>query len=337
MAQPDSAATLDATSIPSNQTVAHHLHSLISRKHLRLILGFIWLADGLFQMQPVMFTQSLVTNVMQPVAQGQPGPIAASLQWLDTFTSHHLILVNTLTALIQVALGVFLLTGWFVRTTLLASVAWSLLIWWGGEGFGQLLTGQASALTGATGAVLLYAILALVAYPKRGVGHEIRIPRRHFQWFLAGFWALAALLQLQSTWWQPHLIAQTIARNEAPGTLSGILFDSSFAWLAQITNNIEVPLNIAIIVIAVGLAVGLVVVPPEHLRPLLAVSIVASLLFWFATEGFGEILTGTATDFNSGLLVMLMAVVCWPIVGATAPEQAHIAARRDAAPRSEPA
>jgi hypothetical protein len=86
-------------------------------------------------------------------------------------------------------------------------------------------------------------------------------------------------------------------------------------------------LNIAIIVIALALAIGVLVVPREYLRPLLPVSLVASLLFWFATEGFGLILTGTATDFNSGLIVALMALACWPIMRATAPERAHSAAQ----------
>ena len=45
-----------------------------------------------------------------------------------------------------------------------------------------------------------------------------------------------------------------------------------------------------------GLAIGLAVVPREHLRPLLAVTIVLGLLLWVATQGFGLILTGAATD-----------------------------------------
>jgi hypothetical protein len=337
MAQPDY-SSLDSTATFPDHPTSHPVHSLISRRLLRQILGAIWLADGLFQMQPYMFTNNLI-GMMQPLVPGQPGPIAAVLRWLITFTTQHLILVNTVTALVQVALGVFLLTGWFVRTTLLASVLWSLIIWIGGEGLGMLLTGQASALTGAPGAVLLYGILALVAYPKQGEGHEalLRIPRHHFQWFLGSFWALAALLQLQSPWWQSQQISQTIAGNEAPGTPSGTLFDSSLAWLAGLTSNIEVPLNIAIIVIALALAVGLFVVPREYLRPVLAVSLVASLLFWWATEGFGLILTGTATDFNSGLLVALMALACWPIMRATAPEQAYSAAQGGVAPHNEPA
>ncbi|MGH2481718.1 MAG: hypothetical protein ACRDHW_18860, partial [Ktedonobacteraceae bacterium] len=48
------------------------------------------------------------------------------------------------------------------------------------------------------------------------------------------------------------------------------------------------------------------------LRPLLVLSILLSLLIWWAAQGFGMIFTGLATDFNSGLLVVLMTLACWP-------------------------
>jgi len=37
-----------------------------------------------------------------------------------------------------------------------------------------------------------------------------------------------------------------------------------------------------------------------------------SLLFWYSTEAFGMIFTGMATDFNSGLLVVVLALACMP-------------------------
>lgn len=46
----------------------------------------------------------------------------------------------------------------------------------------------------------------------------------------------------------------------------------------------------------------------------LIASIVASVVFWYLSEAFGMILTGMATDFNSGLLVVVMALACWPKV-----------------------
>jgi hypothetical protein len=51
----------------------------------------------------------------------------------------------------------------FRRTTkpaLAASIAWSVSVWWFGEGLGGLLTGG-SPLTGTPGAVILYTLIAL--------------------------------------------------------------------------------------------------------------------------------------------------------------------------------
>jgi len=46
----------------------------------------------------------------------------------------------------------------------------------------------------------------------------------------------------------------------------------------------------------------------------LIASIDASVVFWYTAEGLGLILTGMSTDFNSGLLVVVMALACWPRV-----------------------
>ena len=45
------------------------------------------------------------------------------------------------------------------------SFAWALGVWFFGEGLGMVLTGTASALTGAPGSVLLYGLLGLMAWP----------------------------------------------------------------------------------------------------------------------------------------------------------------------------
>ncbi|HWE64107.1 MAG TPA: hypothetical protein VHB98_20540, partial [Chloroflexota bacterium] len=306
--------TYMATPMRADQRAARLTHDLISRRLLQWILGALWLLDGLFQLQPSMFTSTLITGFMQPLTAGQPGPVAAGLQPIINFTAQHLVPANAAIALAQLVLGICLLGGWFVRTTLLASVVWSLAVWYWGEGLGMFLTGQASALTGAPGAVLLYGILGLAAYPRDAAGTVGLLSRRHLQWILAGFWAMVAVLQLQSFWWQPQQIAAAIANVEAAGTLNGTILDSSLDWLARLASSVEVPLNIAIIVVSLALAIGLAVVPRQRIRPLLAVSIVLSLLFWWATEGFGLILTGTTTDFNSGLLVVLLALACWPVV-----------------------
>ena len=52
-----------------------------------------------------------------------------------------------------------------MRLALAASIAWSIGVWWFGEGFGGVLSGAASPLNGAPGAVILYALLAVLLWP----------------------------------------------------------------------------------------------------------------------------------------------------------------------------
>jgi hypothetical protein len=50
-----------------------------------------------------------------------------------------------------------------------------------------------------------------------------------------------------------------------------------------------------------------------HEAAALAGSMVLSLLLWWATEGCGQLLTGTATDVNAGPLLVVLALACWPV------------------------
>src|SRR5215472_12171139 len=140
----------------------------LSQKLLRRILGALWLIDGLLQLQPQMFTMNMVNKVLSPITSGQPAFIAASLQWIVSVITAHLAAANIVIAVVQVALGVLLITGLWVRATVIVSIFWALLVWYGGEGMSMLLAGQGSALTGAPGAVLLYPLLGLLIYPRKG-------------------------------------------------------------------------------------------------------------------------------------------------------------------------
>lgn len=289
---------------------------LLSRRQLQQVLGALWFLDGLLQLQPSMFTRYLISGIMQPAAQGQPGLVSATIQPMIALTSRLLIPVNLTIILVQVTIGICLLTGRFVRPAILGSVAWALMVWYGGEGMGMLLTGNASALTGAPGAVLLYALLGLAAYPADVSGGADLLPQRYLRWILVGFWAFTAMLQLQPVWWRPQQIAQVIAANESPGTLNGVLLNRSLQWLSALVGNWELPLNIGLITLALGLAIGLAVVRPDKVRPFLVGSIVLSLLLWWATEGLGLLFSGAATDVNSGPLLVALALTCWPATSA---------------------
>ena len=187
----------------------------------------------------------------------------------------------------------------------------------------MLLTGQAGILTGAPGAVLLYPLLGLLIYPRQSsratssdsaveATESTLLPRSYFRWYLAGFWFLAALLQLQPYWWQSGQISQAVGGMAGQGGLNTFLVDPLVNGLMSVTATIEIPLNIVLIVVFIALGVGVAFAREEHLRSFLLVSIVVSLLIWWGAQGFGMIFTGMATDFNSGLLLIIMALACWP-------------------------
>jgi len=293
---------------------------LFSRKVLQRILGVLWLIDGLLQLQPQMFTMNMVNGVMKPMLNGQPGLFEPSLQFIVTQTTLHLVAVNLLIAIVQILLGLaflFLPDRW-MKEVVIVSIVWAFVVWYGGEGMSMLLTGQASVLSGAPGAVLLYALLGLAVYPRNQANEATTrnyddglLTRRALRWVLSGFWFFAALLQLQPYWWQPQQISQAISVMIGQGGLNSILVDPVLTNLANATANIEVPLNITLIVVFLALGCGLAFAKENQLRPFLIASIVLSVIVWYCSQAFGMILTGMATDFNSGLLLVVISLACW--------------------------
>ena len=311
---------------------------LLSRKTLQRIIGVLWLIDGLLQLQPQMFTMNMVNGIMKPMLQGQPGLFEPSLQFIVTQTTLHLTAVNLLIAIVQILLGLgfLFLSGDWVKWLVFASIVWAFIVWYGGEGMNMLLTGTASILTGAPGAVLLYPLLGLAVIPRqqsnaasesatRKAGDDGLLSRRILRYILAGFWCFAALLQLQPNWWQDGQISQAIGAMVGQGGLNSVLVDPVLTQISNATANIEIPLNIALIVVFLAIGIGLAVVKDEHVLPFLIASIIVSVLFWYFSEAFGMILTGMATDFNSGLLVVLIALACWPKAHALSAQRAQVA------------
>lgn len=139
---------------------------MISRRGLQVALGLIWLLDACLQFQPFMFSSGFATSVVLPAAQGNPRFIASSVAWGAHQILEQPILENAAFATGQLALALGILWRPTVKPALAASIVWALAVWWFGEGLGGVLTGQASPLTGAPGAALLYAVAALLVWPR---------------------------------------------------------------------------------------------------------------------------------------------------------------------------
>ena len=78
--------------------------------------------------------------------------------------AHHVALYNAVFATIQLVIAAGFFARRTVRPALAASMVWAVFVWWFGEGLGGILTGG-SPLVGAPGAVLLYALIALLRWP----------------------------------------------------------------------------------------------------------------------------------------------------------------------------
>ena len=103
-------------------------------------------------------------------APGNPAIIADPITWSARLIEAHPTWSNAAFASVQLFLALGIAWRPTVKLALAASVAWSLGVWWLGEGLGGVLNGTADPVTGAPGAVILYALLAVLLWPTDRAG-----------------------------------------------------------------------------------------------------------------------------------------------------------------------
>jgi hypothetical protein len=285
------------------------------RRRLQLVLAGIWLLDAVLQYQSAMFTKAFA-RMLAGSAAGNPAVIADPVTWSARIIGNHVVGMNAVFATIQLLIGLGIAWRPTVRIALGASIVWALAVWWLGEGLGMILTTGASPLNGAPGAVIIYALLAVLLWPVgtdrpapfvagRAVGfHPARV-----LWLV--LWGSLAYFALT-----PASRAPQAASNMLSGMASG-----QPGWLAWIDSHaasalshhglaVSVVLAIAFIVVAVG-----VCFPAPAARAALVLALVLAAALWLA-EGLGGMLTGSGTDPNSGPLLALLAIAYWPVAKA---------------------
>ena len=136
----------------------------------RLLLATVWLTDAALQLQPFMFTRGAngFSGMLQGTARGNPTWIAHTITWNASIVSHQPVLTNALFAGTQFVIAFGIAWQRTCRAALALSIAWAIAVWWFGEGLGGLFTGAATPLGGGPGAVLFYAVLAVVLWPSPG-------------------------------------------------------------------------------------------------------------------------------------------------------------------------
>jgi hypothetical protein len=286
--------------------------ALDARRALQLALAGTWLLDGVLQYQPFMFTSGFA-KMLTGTADGNPSVIARPITWDASLVGHHLVALNTAFATIQLLLGLGIAFRPTLRPALAASVAWSLGVWWFGEGLGGVLNGTAGPVNGAPGAVILYALLAVLLWPADGETPAPFTAARAVGPRVAR--VLWLVLWLSLAWFE------LTPANRAPQALSGMITGMESGqpgWLAALDRGAaslvagqglaaSITLAVALVVIAVG-----IYLPPAAARASLLLAIVVALVIWVFGEGFGMIPAGGATDPNSGPLLVMLALAYWP-------------------------
>ncbi len=233
-------------------------------------------------------------------------------------------LVNAIFATIQILLGLGIAWRPTVRVALAASVAWALGVWWFGEGLGGVLNGTADPVNGAPGAVIIYALLAVLLWPAdrdvvsgasapfvaaRAVGAQVA---RALWLVLWGSLAYFALTPANRAPQALHDMIAGMAPGE-PGWLAA-LDKHSAALVAHQGLAASIVLAVALVIVAIG-----AYLPPPAARATLVLAIVLAAVIWVVGEAFGTILTGGGTDPNSGPLLALLALAYWPLATAGVP------------------
>ena len=139
------------------------------RRGLQVALGVVWLLDAALQYQPSMFTKTFPVMMLAPSGMGEPAFVSGPVLMAERLISGHVVLWNAMFATVQLALAAGLLCRATARAALAGTIAWSLAVWWLGEGLGGIFSTMANPLTGAPGAALLYVFLAILIWPGSAV------------------------------------------------------------------------------------------------------------------------------------------------------------------------
>jgi hypothetical protein len=286
--------------------------ALDPRRALQLALGALWLLDGMLQFQPSMFGRGF-PQMLADSAQGNPAVVARPITWSAGVIGHHVVALNAVFAVSQLLLGLGIAWRPAVKFALAGSVAWSLAVWWLGEGLGGVLAGTASPVDGAPGAVLLYALLAVLLWPAdrapaapaapftaaRAVGRRVA----QASWLVVWL-GLAALALLPAS----RAIGRTIA-DTTPGEPAWLAWTDAHAASALTRHG---PLTAVVLAVVLVIVASGTFLPRRAARAVIVLAVALAAALWLA-QGLGGILTGSATDPGTGPLLALLALAFWPL------------------------
>jgi len=287
-----------------------------TRRLLQVGLGVIWLLDAALQFQPFMFGRGFVTQVVDPAGMGSPAAIANTVNASGQVILAHPALFNAGFATVQLLLALCLFWRPAVRAALAGTIVWALAVWWLGEAFGGIFSGMANPFTGAPGAALLYALIAVLAWPRITASRRGAVGLSAADESPLGrFWARVVWVVVWGGFAALMVQPQVLARGALSAVISGQAAGEP-GWLSAIDRAAAGGIGsgglvsvLAVVLFAV-IAAGILL--PTTARPVLVLAGVLAIAIWLIGENLGGLTTGSATDPNTGPLLLLLIVAFWP-------------------------
>lgn len=289
----------------------------LTRSRLQVLLGGLWLLDGVLQLQPFMLTGGFAHDVVLPAASGQPLFVASVVRLAARLMAAAPLAADLAFSTAQLAIGGLLVSRRAPRAALAASVAWGLSVWWLGEGLGGIASFSGSLLSGAPGAAFFYVVASLAAWPSRTAveqrlrpqerlfwpGQSDLAPRRVAVGCLALSFFFGAVLQLLPANASPEALAGLFGSVAvgAPGLLGAA--ERELAHLVLLAGE-PLPVLLAAWYLLTG---ALLLAPGRAGRAGALLAGLTGLVAWLFGQGLGQLYSGQATDPNAGLLVVLLA------------------------------
>jgi len=277
------------------------------KRAIQTVLGLVWLLDGALQFQSFMYGPGFIKS-LTGMAPAQPQWLASTLLWGAHTIQHQQVFYNTLAALIQIAIGFGILYRRTTKPALVVSFVWALAVWWFGEAFGMLFAQGANPLTGAPGAVILYAFIGALVWPNERPGGLLGVRGARILW--AALWCLMGVL------W---LLAVNSSANATYGLIKAA--PAGLRWLATLQASVaDVSkghgLMISMVLAALSISIGLAVALNWKPRVFLWIAIILNLAYWVVGQGGGGIVAGGATDPNAGPLFVVLSVAFYSLIPA---------------------
>jgi hypothetical protein len=289
------------------------LGRLDGRRTLQLVLATIWLIDGILQLQSFFFTKSFGLQMISGMSQGNPSVIARPISWSGWTIGHHAVLTDACFAVVQTGIATAIAWRPTVKLGLAVSIVWAVAVWWVGEGLGGVFNGTANPVNGAPGAVMIYALLAVLLWPSDRPGQTgpFVAARAVGAPIARGLWLVL---------WGSLSYFAVLGANRSAHGLHNLITAEAIGeprWVAWIDHHVASAVDHRGLAVTVVLAILLAMValgaylPGSLANATVGLAAVIGLTIWVVGENFGALFTNGATDVNSGPLLILLAAAYW--------------------------